>query len=103
MSDAEMLIEKIKSLPADRVAQVLDFVEFIRQREACSTESTGDSWFEKGENCPICAKNCNPETGEPYFNTETREAFEEGDAMIRGEIPAKKYHSLDEMLKDLNS
>jgi len=53
--------------------------------------------------CPLCAKYRDPETGELNFNAETIAAFEEGDAMIRGEIAAKKYNSLDEMLVDLDA
>ena len=55
--------------------------------------------------CPICAKNArkyDPETGNPLYNAETIAAIEEGRAMMRGEIPAKWYNSLDEMLEDLN-
>ena len=100
MSDAELLIEEIKTLPANRVAQVLDFVEFIKQQEARIAD---DSWFEKGEDCPICAKHRDLETGELRFNAETRAAIEEGDVMLRGEIPAKKYNSLEEMLANLDA
>jgi len=53
--------------------------------------------------CPICARHCDPETGELRFNTETRAAIEEGDAILRGSIPAKRYSSLQEMLVDLES
>ena len=52
--------------------------------------------------CPECAKHRNPETGELRFNAETIAAFKEGDAMLAGEIPAKWYNSLDEMLEDLD-
>lgn len=31
-SDAQALIEKIRALPPDRLAEVEDFVDFIRQR-----------------------------------------------------------------------
>jgi hypothetical protein len=34
MSNAELLIEEIKTLPASRVEQVLDFVEFIKQKKS---------------------------------------------------------------------
>ena len=51
---------------------------------------------------PECAKHRDPETGELRFNAETMAAIKEGDAMIRGEIPAKWYTSLDEMLVDLD-
>ena len=61
-----------------------------------------NSRFEIEEDCPICAKHRDPKTGEPRFNAETIAAFEEGDAMLRGEIPAKWYNSLEEMLADLD-
>jgi hypothetical protein len=32
-TDAKSLIEKIQALPADRIAEVEDFVDFIRLRE----------------------------------------------------------------------
>ena len=51
--------------------------------------------------CPICARNVDPETGNPRYNAETVAAIEEGRAMMRGEIPAKRFHSLDEMWVDL--
>jgi len=51
--------------------------------------------------CPICTKNINPETGNPRFNAETIAAIEEGRTMMRGEIPAKRFNSLDEMWDDL--
>jgi hypothetical protein len=102
MSDAELLIKEIKTLPAYRMAEVLDFVEFIKQKEARKTESTDDSWFENGKDCPICAKYRDPVTGNPRYNAETIAAIEEGDAMLRGEIPTKHYGSLEEMLADLD-
>jgi hypothetical protein len=51
--------------------------------------------------CPICAARRDPVTGEERFNAETIAAFEEGDAMLRGEIPTKWYNSPDEMWEDL--
>ena len=51
--------------------------------------------------CPICARNIDPETGNPRYNAETVAAIEEGMAISRGEIPAKKFSSLDEMWEDL--
>ena len=53
--------------------------------------------------CPICMKNSDPRTGELRFNAETIAAIKEGDAMFRGEIPVKRYNSLEEMLEDLDS
>ena len=103
MSKIEMLIEEVKTLPENRVAEVLDFVEFVKLRESQNAEESDDPWFEKGEGCPICAKHRDPKTGEPCYNAETIAAIEEGDAMMRGEIPAKWYNSVEEMLVDLDS
>ena len=97
MSIAE-LIEEIKTLPESRVAEVRDFVDFIKHKEAESaTAERPDT------SCPLCAKHRDPITGELRFNAETIAAFEEGDAMLRGEIPAKWYNSLEEMIADLDS
>ena len=47
--------------------------------------------------CPICAAhNYMP-------NAETIAAIEEGRAMMRGEIPAKRFSSLEDLLADLRS
>jgi hypothetical protein len=108
MSDAELLIEEIKTLPTNRVAEVLDFVEFIKQQETRKktdsnvTESGDDSWFERGEECPICAKNRDSETGELHFNAETIAGMQEVEDMISGKTPTKWYNSLEEMLSDLD-
>jgi len=51
--------------------------------------------------CPICAAHRDPVTGEERFNAETAAAIREGRAMMRGEIPAKRFHSLAEMIEDL--
>jgi len=96
MSDAELLIKEIKTLPASRIAEVLDFVEFIKQKDAQSDVQSAEV-----EECPICAKHRDPETGELRFNAETIAAFEEGDAMLRGEKPAKWHSSLEDLDKIL--
>ena len=51
--------------------------------------------------CPVCSKYRDPETGEPRFNSETIAAIEEGRAMMRGEIPAQRFNSLEELWDDL--
>jgi len=56
--------------------------------------------------CLVCAQNkrkYDPETGNPLYNTKTVAAIEEGMAISRGEIPAKRFSSLKEMLEDLES
>ena len=103
----EVLIKEIKALPKNRIAQVLDFIGYIKQQDARETEkaadtASDDSWFEDGGECPICAKHRDPETGEPLYNAKTIAAIEEGKAMMRGEIPAKWYNSFEEMLEDLD-
>jgi len=40
MSFAERLIEEIKTLPSAQAAEVLDFVEFIKHREAKKVKYT---------------------------------------------------------------
>ena len=103
MSNAELLIEKINTLPESCVSEVLDFVEFIKQKETekAADENSDTSWFERGEECPICANHRDPVTGELRFNAETIAALEEGDAMLSGEKPAKWHSSLDDLDKML--
>jgi hypothetical protein len=51
--------------------------------------------------CPICATNRDPVTGNPRFNTKVRAAIEEGEAIFRGDKSAKWYKSMEEALEDL--
>jgi len=57
------------------------------------------------ENCTVCAKHCDPETGELRFNAETIAGMQEVNNMLAGKIPntLKKFNSLEEMLEDLDS
>ena len=55
------------------------------------------------DECPLCAKHRDPQTGELCFNAETAAAVEEGRAMMRGDIPAQRFNSLEELLADLRS
>jgi hypothetical protein len=54
------------------------------------TETTVDCIY---GDCPLHAEN-------PLFNAVTLAAFEEAKAIMRGEIPAKRYNSLEEAWKD---
>lgn len=38
--NAQALMEKIRSLPTDRITEVEDFVDFLRERSAASKSST---------------------------------------------------------------
>jgi len=60
-----------------------------------------DSGLDFAGECPICAAHRDPITGNPRYNAETVAAIEEGMAISRGEIPAKRFHSLAEMIEDL--
>jgi hypothetical protein len=62
-----------------------------------------DDWFSRGGECPICAAHRDPVTGEERFNAKTLAAFAEGDAILRGEIPAKRFTSVEELLVELDS
>jgi hypothetical protein len=90
-----LTIDVPREVPAGKT--ILTFTPAVEQKAAAE-----DGLGYEGE-CPICAANRDPITGEERFNAETIAAFEEGDAMLRGEIPAKWYNSLDEMLADLDS
>jgi hypothetical protein len=89
------------------MAEVLDFVEFIKQKEArnAKEDATDDSWFERGEECPICAAHRDPVTGNPLYKPEIYASMREVDDMLSGKIPStlKHFNSLEEMLVDLDS
>jgi len=53
------------------------------------------------EDCPLCAKYRDPTSGALIPNAETIAAIEEGRAMMRGEIPANRFNSFDEMWENL--
>ena len=85
------LIDEIKSLPENYTVEIFNFIGYLKAK---ADQQSG---------CPICAKLRDPITGEPLYNAETIAAIEEGDAILRGEIPAKRYNSLEEMLVDLDA
>jgi len=60
--------------------------------EAETTETTVDCAY--GDDCPLHAEN-------PPFNAKVLAAIAESRAIMRGDIPAKKYNSLEEARKDL--
>jgi len=107
MTTAELIVEEMRALPDDYVAEVLDFVGNLKvkaaKRHAESCDVSDDSWFENGGECPVCAKRRDSATGEPRYNARVLASFEEGDAMLRGEVPAKWYNSIEEMLVDLDA
>jgi hypothetical protein len=57
-------------------------------------DKAGEDRFENGGECPLCAVYHEP-------NEETIAAFEEGDAMLRGEKSAHWHHSVENLDKML--
>jgi hypothetical protein len=85
MSDTELLLKEISTLPADCISAVLDFVAYLKWKQS-----------EKNALDIDCSLDHTP-------NAVTIAAMQEGDAMLKGEITANRYHSLDEMLEALRS
>ena len=98
-----LTIDVPREVPAGPV--VLTFTPATDQVSANTVAETSPAYAEDGLDyegeCPICAAHRDPVTGEELFNAETLAALEEGDAIMRGEIPAKWYDSTDEMWEDL--
>ena len=98
-----MTMTQTVNIPADH-RLVIDVPREIPEgRAILAFTLTPEQGSDQAGECPICAAHRDPVTGEERFNAETIAAFEEGDAMLRGEIPAKWYNSLEEMLADLDS
>ena len=72
------------AVPADAAQEDAPLTE----QEAEDAALAASGWFENGGECPLCAKYGR----EP--NAATIAAIEEGEAMERGEIPSKLYHSI---------
>ena len=103
-----MTIEQTIEVPANRRVTleippqipigpvVLTFTPF-----SGTLQEAGEAAVNTTDECPICTGYRDPETGNPRYNAETAAAIEEGMAISRGEIPAKRFSSLAEMVKDL--
>ena len=77
------LVDEIKALPEEYTVEIFNFIGYLKVKAAQQSE------------CAICANS--------IPNTQTIAAIQEGRAMMRGEIPAKWYNSLEEMLVDLDA
>ena len=102
-----MTIEQIVEIPANHRLTIEVPREIpvgkaiIAFTPALDWRSDNDGLDYEGE-CPICAKHRDPITGNLRYNDETIAAFEEAKAIMRGEIPAKRFNSLEEAWKDLD-
>jgi DNA-damage-inducible protein J len=83
-----LIVDVPREIPAGRT--ILTFTP-----ETCVVDG------ELAGECSICAEHRDPITGNPRYNAETVAAIEEGMAISRGEIPAKRFHSLSEMIEDI--
>jgi len=52
--------------------------------------------------CPICSELRDPKTSALPYNARVLAAMEESRAIMRGEIPAKWYKSIEEAQEDLD-
>ncbi|GHV14816.1 hypothetical protein FACS189491_11530 [Spirochaetia bacterium] len=80
-----LTIDVPREIPAGRMQVIIQFpdpAEAVEQRSE--------------DECPLCAIYKEP-------NEETIAAIEEGEAMMRGEIPSPTFHSLEELLAELRS
>jgi hypothetical protein len=87
-----LTIDVPREVPAGKV--ILTFTP------AAASDVSADG-LDAADGCPICAAHRDPATGEERFNAETLAAFEEGDAMLRGEKPAKWHNSIEDLDKML--
>jgi hypothetical protein len=93
-----MTITQTVEIPADRLIT-------LEVPQQIPTKRVILSFTPEVEDCQICAKYRDPETGELRFNAETIASIQEVDDMLAGKIPntLKKFNSLEEMLEDLDS
>ena len=94
-----MTITQTVEIPADRrlTLEVPGEVPVGRVILSYTTSPEADSLHQ----CPVCAGNIDPETGNPRYGPRTVAAIEEGMAISSGEIPAKRFRSLTGMLENL--
>ena len=89
-ADHRLAIDVPREVPASKT-----IISFTPVPEAAKAVCTAKAV------CPVCARKFDSVTGNPRYNAETVAAIEEGRAMMRGEIPAMWFNSLNEMLEDL--
>jgi hypothetical protein len=90
-----LVIDVPREVPVGRT--ILTFTPAVEQKAAAE-----DGLYPDGE-CPICAANRDPVTGNPRYNAETVAGMQEVEDMVAGKIPVKWYKSLDEMWEDLTA
>jgi hypothetical protein len=95
-----LTIDVPREVPAGPV--VLTFTpQTSAQQAAAQQTADAENGSDFAGECPICAAHRDPVTGNPRYNAETLAAFAEGDAMLRGEIPATWHNSIEDLDKML--
>ena len=84
-----MTLTQTVKIPANRRITLDVPSQIVTERVVLTFSPTKEE-----DNCPLCGKSHIP-------NAETAAAIREGRAMMRGEIPAQRFNSLDEMWDDL--
>ena len=94
-----MTITQIVKIPANN--STIEIPREIPAGEVIITFTTAP--LDTVADCPICAKNRDPITGNPRYNVATIAAMEESRAAMRGEIPAKwhKPHEFEQVWKEM--
>ena len=99
-----MTITQTVDIPADR-RLVIDVPREIPAGRAIIAFTPADEIVEEtaSDDCPICAQNRDPITGNPRFSAKVIAAIAEGEAMMRGDKPAKwhKPHEFEQIWKEL--
>ena len=68
---------------------IITYKPSVDARESYVAEKEGSLDIGIDGECPICANNRDPVTGNPRFNAKALAAMEESRAAMRGEIPVK--------------
>jgi hypothetical protein len=84
MVNIKLLVKQAETLPPVYQAELLDFAGYLAQKAAKNIAEHG---------CPL----------DHVPNAVTIAAFDEGDAIRRGEIQTEKFSSLEDFFADLES
>jgi hypothetical protein len=94
-----MTIEQTIEIPASRRV----FLDLPQDLPVGRAKITVTPETVTSDECLICAKHRDSETGELRFNVETHAGIQEVEDMITGKTPTKWYNSLNEMMTDLDA
>jgi len=94
-ADRRLVIDVPREIPAGRTIIAFTPAPDISDKSSVAETAPYD--------CPICAQNRDPITGNPRFSAKVITAIAEGEAMMRGDIPAKwhKPHEFEQVWKEL--